>query len=257
MTDIPPSTPVPSGGSSQPDARRAELAENLTAVRQRIADAVTASGTHQAPELIVVTKYFPAADVQRLYDLGVREVGENKDQEASAKALEVGSREGLRWHFIGQLQSNKAKSVLRYADAVHSVDRTSLLKSLIKAATRARQEGARSTDLECFIQVDLRQPVPADGRGGADPGQIPALAEMITAAEGLRLAGLMAVAPLDEPAGPAFERLAALSQQLRSQHPEATGISAGMSQDLEAAVAHGATHLRIGRDVLGARPSPR
>lgn len=160
-----------------------------------------------------------------------------------------GASDALHWHFIGQLQSNKARSVVTYADHLHSVDRSSLLKALIKAAPPEHEP-----PLTCLIQVDLREGAPADGRGGADPVTIPELAARIDAAPGLTLGGLMAVAPLDAPADPAFRRLAQLSAELREDHPHAVMISAGMSGDLEQAVAHGATHLRVGRDVLGERP---
>lgn len=254
------------------DPRTLEIAERLNAVHERIDTAVTAAGRPEKPKLIVVTKYFPAEDVTRLCQLGIRDVGENKDQEASAKAEEVSAAleqlgelsESPRWHFIGQLQSNKAKSVIQYAHSVHSVDRMSLVKALRKAAQRRAEERAENghpacPDLDCLIQVDLRQDIPADGagRGGASPSEIPGLAEAIEEAPGLQVRGLMAVAPLDEPAAPAFERLAGLSEQLRADHPGAGLLSAGMSGDLEEAVAAGATHLRIGRDVLGDRPYPR
>lgn len=244
------------------DPRTAELAANLAAVQRRISRAAEAAGRDQRPELIVVTKYFPAEDVIRLYDLGVRDVGENKDQEASAKAREVVQAlrerdasaydaDPLRWHFIGQLQSNKAKSVVGYAHAVHSVDRGSLLKGLKKAAAE------REEPLDCLIQVDLRDQVEEGARGGAAPEEIPSLAARISEAQGLRLAGLMAVAPLEEPAEDAFARLGRLHAELLDSHPQAGMLSAGMSGDLEQAVAEGATHLRIGRDVLGERPYPR
>lgn len=254
------------------DTRSEELAQRLAAVRERVVRAVEAAGRDDVPELIVVTKYFPAGDVVRLYELGVREVGENKDQEASAKAQEAAAvlreRHGghydadpLHWHFIGQLQSNKAKSVVRYASAVHSADRSSLVKALKKAVARMREQEVEPSSpdprLACLIQVDLRQEVPEDDRGGAAPDEIPQLAASIAEAEGLDLAGLMAVAPLDEPAGPAFARLQDLHRQLIADHPGATMLSAGMSGDVEEAVAHGATHLRIGREVLGERPYAR
>ncbi|GAA1158799.1 alanine racemase [Nesterenkonia sandarakina] len=284
------------GDSGAEDPRSEELAANLAAVHARIDRAMEAAGRQDRPTLIVVTKFFPAADVLRLHRLGVRDVGENRDQEAAAKAAEVtellragtaapaapgsagapagpaddpasepaddpaadpasgpaANEEVLHWHFIGQLQSNKARSVTGYADHLHSVDRSSLLKALIKVAPSAEEP-----PLTCLIQVDLRDPVPADGRGGADPALILELADRIAAAPGLALGGLMAVAPLDEPAAPAFRRLRELSAQLRERHPGADMISAGMSGDLEEAVAHGATHLRVGRDVLGARPLQR
>jgi len=221
----------------------------------------------------VVTKYFPASDVALLSDLGVRCVGENRDQEAAAKAAELSALD-LQWHFIGQLQSNKAKSVVRYAHAVHSVDRPSLVTALAKAMDNEQQrrdsEGlSPRPPLRCLVQVDLRTagdspPESGDAgahrpgaRGGADPADVPAIAALIAAADGLVLGGVMAVAPLRADPGPAFARLAALSADLRSRFPAAADISAGMSGDLEQAVRAGATHLRIGSDVLGPRPGVR
>ncbi|MDO5493677.1 MAG: YggS family pyridoxal phosphate-dependent enzyme [Nesterenkonia sp.] len=260
MTPTSPSTPPPDDLPADADDRTRQIAEHLVALRARIDRAAAAADRRDRPELVVVTKTFPAEDVVRLARLGVGEVGENKDQEASAKAAETDELLGAlseapprpRWHFVGQLQSNKARSVLNYADVVHSVDRSSLLKALVRA-------GAERADrpVDCLIQVDLRRQVPEDARGGAAPDRIGAMAERIAEAEGLRMAGLMAVAPLDEDPAPAFARLAELSEELRRGHPEAAWISAGMSGDLEAAVAAGATHLRIGRDVLGHRPEPR
>ena len=245
-------------------ARRDELSARLRAVRERIDTAARDAGV-DIPRLIVVTKYFPASDVELLADLGTEDVGENKDQEAAAKAAEV-ARENLRWHFIGQLQTNKARSVVRYAHSVHSVDRPGLVAALGRAMATEQQRRAdlgepARPDLECFVQVDLRTLRPDDGaaagRGGADPSAVPALAEAVSAAPGLRLRGLMAVAPLGEDPAAAFARLQQLSADLQQDHPEADALSAGMSADLEAAVAHGATHLRIGSDILGPRPSLR
>ncbi|GAB3188450.1 YggS family pyridoxal phosphate-dependent enzyme [Nesterenkonia suensis] len=245
------------------DPRTQELRTRLAAVQQRIDRAVARAGRADRPQLIVVTKFFPAEDVLRLLRLGVADVGENRDQEASVKAEEVEALLEAHsaahpeaplsppcWHFIGQLQSNKARSVARYAAAVHSVDRSSLLKALRRVADVG-------SPLDCLIQVDLRQEIPQDSRGGATPAQVPELAASIASSENLRLAGLMAVAPLGEPPAPAFERLGELAAGLHAEHPQADMISAGMSNDLEEAVAHGATHLRIGRDVLGKRPLPR
>lgn len=235
--------------------RTRELAAGLITVRDRIARAAEASGRSDTPELIVVTKYFPARDVELLSQLGVTDVGENKDQEASAKAAEVLAEGPLRWHFIGQLQSNKAKSVVRYADWVHSVDRMKLVTGLDRAVEQHAPD--RPSALNCLIQLDLRRKDHQDGRGGADPADLLPLAEAITEARQLHLGGVMAVAPLGVDPAPAFARLAELSAALTAQHPQATVISAGMSQDLEDAVAHGATHLRVGRDVLGPRPEHR
>lgn len=229
------------------EERREELAARLARVRGRIRAACDAAGRTEEPRLIVVTKFHPASDVRLLAELGVTDVGENRDQEAAAKAAELDDL-GLSWHFIGQLQTNKAKSVARYADAVHSVDRPQLVAALSKAVTAA----GREDPLACLIQVNL-DPAAA-GRGGALPADVPELAALIDRAPGLRLAGVMAVAPLGADSAEAFVTLADVAGGLRQRYPDATMVSAGMSQDLEAAVAAGATHLRIGTDVLGPRP---
>ncbi|KPN18951.1 YggS family pyridoxal phosphate-dependent enzyme [Arthrobacter sp. Edens01] len=236
-----------------------DLRQRLDAVRRRIAAAAASSGRSE-PNLIVVTKYFPASDAAILAALGVHDVGENKAQEAEAKAAELVDS-GLRWHFIGQLQTNKAKSVVRYAAAVHSVDRAGLVGALAKAmAAENRRRGGEGKPargpLDCYLQLDLRQGQGLEpGRGGARPEEMLELADAVAAQPDLRLAGLMAVAPLGEDPAAAFERLRDLSAVLTDRYPDAAGISAGMSQDLEAAVEHGATHLRIGSDVLGPRPA--
>jgi pyridoxal phosphate enzyme (YggS family) len=235
------------------DPRSRELGTRLAAVRQRIGTAAAAAGREgNLPTLIVVTKFHPADDIRRLAALGVTDVGENRDQEASAKALELGDC-GLTWHFVGQLQSKKAKSVLRYAAAVHSVDRPQLVDALAKAAQAERDASGRAP-LDCFIQVSLEDDAGAH-RGGAVPEDVLPLAERIAISAGLELAGVMAVAPLGAPPEAAFEKLARVSARLVTEHPAATAISAGMSQDLEAAIAFGATHLRIGSDILGSRPA--
>ncbi|MFL6159636.1 MAG: YggS family pyridoxal phosphate-dependent enzyme [Marmoricola sp.] len=229
-------------------SRRDELAGNLDAVRVRIEAACAAAGRDPGEVgLVVVTKYFPPSDVRLLADLGVRDVGENKHQEAQAKAADCADL-SLVWHFIGGLQSNKAAAVAAYADVVESVDRPKLVSGLNRGA------GERDAVLDCLVQVSL-DPPGASGRSGADPSDVPGLADAIAAAEHLRLAGVMAVAPLGEPARPAFERLAQVAERLRADHPEAATVSAGMSGDLEEAIACGATRLRIGSSVLGPRPS--
>jgi PLP dependent protein len=230
----------------RPDGgRAAELAAGLAAVRDRVAAAAAASGRDaQGVSLVVVTKTYPASDVALLAELGVVDVGESRDQEASAKAAECDGLP-LRWHFVGRLQSNKARSVARYAHAVHSVDRDSLVGPLSRGATEAGRV------VGVFVQVSL------DGdpaRGGVVPSGLPALADAVAGAEGLELAGIMAVAPLGADPDAAFAPLEVLSQRLRAGHPGAWRISAGMSTDLEAAVRAGATHLRVGSAVLGERP---
>jgi PLP dependent protein len=232
--------------------RRAELAANLARVEHRIADACAAAGRERsAVTLVVVTKTYPAEDVALLAGLGVREVAENRDQEAAPKAAAC-AEDHLVWHFVGQLQTNKVRSVVGYADFVHSVDRPKLVAALSDAATRADRA------IGCLVQVALDAPSGSVGeRGGAAPSEVPALADRIAAAPGLRLAGLMTVAPLSgDLAGQpraAFDRLAEIASALREAHPTANMVSAGMSSDLEHAVAAGATHVRVGTAVLGVR----
>lgn len=239
-----------------------ELRRNLAAVQHRITAACAAAGRDPAEvTLIVVTKFFPASDVVALADLGVTDIGENKDQEAAAKVAELppAVRERLTVHFIGQLQTNKARSVARYADAVHSVDRSKLVRALDKATRAARDAGERAPYLPVLVQVDLGEGAQA-GRGGAHPDEVERLAEEVAGTEHLRLRGVMAVAPLgldEDGARRAFERLAAHAETVRRVDPAATWISGGMSGDLEIAVAAGATHLRVGTAILGSRPVGR
>ncbi|PZG01287.1 YggS family pyridoxal phosphate-dependent enzyme [Micromonospora deserti] len=248
MTDSP--APV------RPD-RRAELAAGLARVRSRIADACAVAGRDRSEiTMIAVTKTYPAGDVVALAGLGVTDVGENRDQEASAKAAEVAAA-GVRprWHFIGQLQRNKARSVVRYADAVHSVDSARLARALDGASATARDR-----PLDVLVQVSI------DGdpaRGGAlpdaadpDAGLGP-VAEAVAGAAGLRLAGLMAVAPLGWEPERAFARLAEVAAGFRADHPHAGALSAGMSGDLEIAIRYGATHVRVGSALLGMRSTLR
>jgi PLP dependent protein len=232
--------------------RVAEIAASLTAVRGRIAAACQAAGrSADAVTLIAVTKTFPATDIRILSRLGVRDVGENRDQEAAPKAAEVADlRDQLTWHFVGQLQTNKAASVARYADVIHSVDRLRLVTALGAAARKAGRQ------LRCLVQVSLDD---EPGRGGAAAGQVLAIADAVASLAGLRLDGVMAVAPLAAeavPGGPlaAFQRLAEIAALVRAQHPGAVMISAGMSADLEDAIAAGATHVRVGTALLGGRP---
>jgi PLP dependent protein len=232
------------------EIRLEELRRGLLSVRRRIADAAQSAG--RAPDnvtLIVVTKTFPTSDVGLLASLGVQDVGESRHQEAVVKQQECADL-ALRWHFVGRLQSNKASAVARYASVVHSVDRLTLVGKLGEGAARSGQR------VECLIQVNLHGDH-GRGVGGAGAGDLERLADSIASADGLDLRGLMAIAPLAADPAEAFERLAELSHRLRRSHRGATWISAGMSGDLEAAVIHGATHVRVGSAVLGARPSLR
>jgi len=228
-------------------ARREELSASLAQVRDRIGAACRAAGrSRRDVQLIVVTKNFPGSDIEVLCELGVTDIGENRDQEASAKiaALPQEVRQRLQVHFIGQLQSNKAGSLATYADTVHSIDRDKLVFALDHAATAAGR------NIGALVQVSLD----ADpARGGVPLDGVAALANNVAAAQHLRLRGLMAVAPMGVDPGEAFARLATVARGIRADHPGATWISAGMSADLEAAVANGATHLRVGSAILGSR----
>jgi PLP dependent protein len=227
--------------------RRQEIATGLAAVRERIATACSEVGREPDDvRLIVVTKFFPASDVRLLADLGVTDVGENRHQEAEAKAAECAEL-GLTWHFIGGLQSNKAAAVARYAGTVHSVDRAKLVAPLNRGAHE------RSHPLDVLIQVSL-DPAGSDQRSGVEPGDLAGLAAHVQEAGMLRLRGLMAVAPLGEEPSAAFARLAEIRAAFLDAHPEAAWLSAGMSADLEAAIEAGATHVRVGSAVLGSRP---
>jgi pyridoxal phosphate enzyme, YggS family len=224
--------------------RREELALRLAEVRGRSPRrARRPGGTVSELTLIAVTKTRPASDVRLLSELGVTDIGENRDAEAAPKAAECADL-NLTWHFIGQLQTNKCASVARYASVVHSVDRLRLIGALGKAARRAGRV------IECLVEVSL------DGdpaRGGAVAGDVPALAEALAAEEGLVLGGVMAVAPLSMPPADAFARLLVSAAAVREVRPGRHGDLGGMSGDLEAAVEAGATHLRIGTALLGDR----
>jgi len=227
--------------------RRDDIEANLATVHQRIARACGEAGRDPADvRLIVVTKFFPATDVRLLAELGVTDVGENRHQEAEAKAAECADL-GLRWHFIGGLQSNKAAAVARYADVVESVDRVKLVRRL--------DEGAHDREhaVDCLVQVSL-DPPDADGRSGADLADLAALAAAVDEAGRLTLRGLMAVAPMDGEPADAFARLAEIRSDFLADHPDASWLSAGMSGDLEHAVHAGATHVRVGSAILGSRP---
>ncbi|MFF5204602.1 YggS family pyridoxal phosphate-dependent enzyme [Streptosporangium sp. NPDC000396] len=224
--------------------RRDEIAAGLAEVEAKIAEACQAAGRRREElTLIAVSKTYPASDVRLLAELGVTDVGENRDQEASVKARECADL-GLTWHFVGQLQTNKARSVVGYADVVHSVDRPRLVSALSHEAVKAGRE------ITCLVQVAL------DGdpaRGGARPEDVAALADAVAGAEAVRLGGVMAVAPLGEEPARAFARLWEIAQSVRRAHPGADVISAGMSGDMSEAIANGATHLRVGTALLGRR----
>ena len=218
------------------------LAERLSAVQGEIADAASAAGRDIADlTTIVVTKFHPASLIAELFDLGVRDVGENRHQDAAPKAAELRELD-LRWHFIGQLQSNKARAVLEYAVDIESVDRASLVTAI----------AAVGVPVDAFIQLNLT----ADqNRGGVSEPELLSLVDAVTAANGITLRGLMAVAPLGEEPRRAFERVRLASERVRTIAPAATALSMGMSGDFREAILEGATHLRIGTAITGKRDS--
>lgn len=219
-----------------------DLATRLAAVRAGIADAAAGAGRDPAGiTTIVVTKFQPESLIEELASLGVRDVGENRHQEAQAKAAEL-AHLGLRWHFVGQLQSRKARQVRAYASVIHSVDRAGLVDAL-------RSDEA---SVDCFVQVNLTEDA---ARGGVQAGALEPLVEHVLATPGMRLLGLMAVAPLGGPPRPAFAGVRALSDDVRRLAPDATCLSMGMSHDYRDAILEGATHLRIGTAITGKRPA--
>jgi pyridoxal phosphate enzyme (YggS family) len=245
--------------ASVDDHRPAELVAAVAAVRAHLADAATAANRDAwSVTLIAVTKTFPVSDIEILLGLGVADIAESKDQEARAKQAQLaasnrndprggGGRGALtaRWHFVGRLQTNKCRSVARYAHCVHTVDRLPVADALADGV-----EAAGRPPLPVFAQVSLDED---PDRGGISIVRLPGLAERIAADERLRLLGVMAVPPLGQPPEQAYERLAEVSAHLRESHPDATAISAGMSGDYEVAVKFGATHVRIGSALLGRR----
>ena len=221
----------------------ADLSERLTTVREVVSDAALQAGRDPgAITTVVVTKFHPVSLIRELAVLGVRDVGENRHQDAEPKAAELADLP-LTWHFVGQLQSKKARQVRAYARVIHSIDRPSLVTAL--ASTDA--------DLDCFIQVNLTGD---PERGGVAADQLDALVATVLATSGLRLLGLMAVAPLNEEPRRAFAGVRELSERVRTMAPDADKLSMGMSSDFRAAILDGATHLRIGTAITGKRPQP-
>ncbi len=246
--------------------RMAELTAGLAMMRARLARAAESAGRPVDDiTLLPVTKFFPAADVAILWRLGCRAFGESRAQEAAAKIAEFDAlvdaaadpapgTAPVRWHMVGQVQRNKARAVAGWADTVHSVDSESVAAALDKAARDALGEGRRTAPLQVYVQVSLDG---GSGRGGVaitDPAGIDRLCAAVAAADALTLVGLMAVAPLGADPDVAFGALADEHRRVLRNHPEATGLSAGMSGDLEAAVRHGSTCVRVGTALMGQRP---
>jgi pyridoxal phosphate enzyme (YggS family) len=217
--------------------RKAEITQNLQEVKERISRAAQSAGRDPAEiKLIVVTKTFPVSDIEILRELGEVNFGENRDQEAAPKAQTVAAT----WHFQGQIQSNKIKSICGWADVIHSI---SSEKEILKFAQSERKH-------QLFLQVSLDGQV---GRGGASPAELAHLADLVNESNNLELMGLMAVAPLGIDPEKAFANLAQINQGFQGQFPNSKYLSAGMSGDFEAAIKFGATHIRVGSSILGSR----
>ena len=217
--------------------RKAEITRNLQEVKERINAAAKSVNRDPAEiNLIVVTKTFPISDIEILRELGESNFGENRDQEAGPKAELISAT----WHFQGQIQSNKIKSICQWADVVHSISNE---KEILKFGQSPRKH-------QVFLQVSLDG---QEGRGGASPAELSQLADLVNESNNLDLLGLMAVAPLGIEPMKAFADLAQINQGFVGQYPNSKFISAGMSGDFETAIKYGATHIRVGSSILGSR----
>ncbi|MDY6996050.1 MAG: YggS family pyridoxal phosphate-dependent enzyme [Actinomycetota bacterium] len=238
--------------------REQELGRALDAVRARLSRAAQAAGRDVADvELLPVTKFFPASDVVALHHLGCNAFGESRDQEATEKVAEVARSvpvDAIRWHMVGRIQRNKARSIAEWAYAVHSVDSLKVINALDRAAAEALDQGRRAAPLRVYVQVSLDGD---ESRGGVDvaaPDRIDELCAAIEAAPGLDFVGLMAIPPVGADPDEAFARLSAERERVQRHHSQRLELSAGMSGDLEAAVEHGSTCVRVGTALLGSRP---
>jgi PLP dependent protein len=267
--------------------RESELADALAALRSRLAAAAEAASRNVAEiELLPITKFFPATDVAILSRLGCWAFGESREQEAAAKVGEVARLLGLstqegtpgegkmvprgpagpassnptsprvRWHMVGQIQRNKARSLAEWAHTAHSVSSTRAVRALDHAVAAALSDGRRESPLRVYVQISLDGDVSRGGVDVSDPGAVDEICAQVEASESLGLVGLMGIPPLDWDPDTAFGRLQSEHLRIRRAHPDAVGLSAGMSDDLEAAVKHGSTCVRVGTALLGRRPLP-
>jgi PLP dependent protein len=244
--------------STVASVRERELADALSALRARLADAAQAAGRNaEEIELLPITKFFPASDVLLLRNLGCRAFGESREQEASNKSAEVAAvlgAEPIRWHMVGRIQRNKARSIADWAYAAHSVDSAKVIAALNRAATEALEQGRRAEPLRVYLQLSLDGD---ESRGGVDigrPDSVDELCASVDSAESLELVGLMAIPPLEADPDDAFARLQEEKERVQKAYQQALGLSAGMSSDLESAVKHGSTCVRVGTALLGQRP---
>jgi hypothetical protein len=238
--------------------RERELADALSALRARLTHAAEAAGRNADEiELLPITKFFPASDVLILRNLGCLEFGESREQEASNKSAEVGAvlgGEPIRWHMVGRIQRNKARSIAGWAYAAHSVDSAKVIAALDRAAGEALEHGRRAEPLRVYLQLSLDGD---ESRGGVDigrPDSVDELCAAVESADGLEFVGLMAIPPLDGDPDEAFARLREEKERVQKAYDRPLGLSAGMSGDLEIAVKHGSTCVRVGTALLGQRP---
>jgi pyridoxal phosphate enzyme (YggS family) len=244
-------------GGEPANGRRIELTNALAALGMRISQAAEKAGRKvQDIQLLPITKFFPATDVAILSSLGCRVFGESRDQEASAKiaALTGALPPDVRWHMVGQIQRNKARSIALWADVAHSVSTSRVAAALDRAVVQARTEGRRSEPMGVFVQISLDGDISRGGVDVNDPAAVDDLCAQVDAADGLQFLGLMAVPPRGADPGAAFARLEVERQRVQVRYRQRLGLSAGMSDDLEAAVKHGSTCLRVGTALMGARP---
>jgi PLP dependent protein len=238
--------------------RELELTEALTAVRDRLARAAEAAGRNADEiELLPITKFFPASDVFILRRLGCEAFGESREQEASNKAAEVSKMrdsEPIRWHMVGRIQRNKARSIAGWAHTAHSVDSQRLIDALDRAAGQALAEGRRAEPLRVYLQLSLDGDPKRSGVDVGRPDLVDKMCAAIAAADGLEFVGLMAIPPLGSDPEEAFARLARERDRVQRAYQQRLGLSAGMSSDLEIAVKHGSTCVRVGTALLGQRP---
>jgi PLP dependent protein len=243
--------------------RESELTHALAAVRSRLAAAAEAAGRNVGEiELLPITKFFPATDVAILSRLGCRAVGESREQEASAKVADLARLTGastradlrrMHWHMVGQIQRNKARSLAQWAHTAHSIDSSRVVTALDRAVAAALADGRRGDPLRVYVQVSLDGDV---SRGGVDvtaTGAVDKVCAQVEEAKSLELLGLMGIPPLDWDPDEAFDRLRSEHSRMLESHPKAVGLSAGMSNDLEIAVKHGSTCVRVGTALLGSR----
>ncbi|MGB6208989.1 YggS family pyridoxal phosphate enzyme [Mycobacterium sp.] len=252
--------------TSRPE-RESELTDALTALRSRLTAAAEASGRKvDEIQLLPITKFFPATDVAILSSLGCAAFGESREQEAAAKVAEVARLLGdtsisaasayPHWHMVGQIQRNKARSLANWAHTAHSLSSAPVVRALDRAVAAARSEGRRDNPLRVYVQISLDGDVSRGGVDVSDPKGVDDICAQVEAAESLELVGLMGIPPLDWDPDTAFARLESEHQRVRRAHPHAVGLSAGMSNDLETAVKHGSTCVRVGTALLGRRPLP-